>query len=160
VSKDPAELRILRTNFPKSRDNRRGKYLNRRRILLVDDNRTHQYSLGRHIEESGFEVIHALTGEEALELASSRSPALILLDVNLPGMSGFQICESLKADPATRSIPVIFHSATHDTQSARLRALDLGAVSFLSYPVDIDHLMMVIQGTLAHESGKEREEEV
>ena len=124
--------------------------MNRPIILLVDDNRTHQYSLSRHLDECGFEVLQAHTGAEALALASAHIPSLVLLDVNLPDLSGFEICKKLKQGPATQSIPVIFHSATHDTQSARLQAIDLGAVSFLNYPIDIEHLMMVIQGTLAH----------
>jgi len=121
---------------------------NRSVILLVDDNETHQYSLGRHLEQSGFTVLQAKTGHEALQIARSHPPDAVLLDINLPDTTGFEICEKLKNDPLTQSVPVIFHSATHDTQSARVQAMDLGAVSFLSYPIEVEHLIRVLQGAL------------
>lgn len=124
--------------------------MDRRTVLLVDDNHTHQYSLGKHLEESGFEVMQAGTGSEALQIAASHAPDAVLLDINLPDMTGFDVCEKLKKDPQTKSVPVIFHSATHDTQSARTRAMDLGAASFLSYPIRIEHLITVLKGALLH----------
>lgn len=122
--------------------------MDRHTVLLVDDNRTHQYSLRRHLEESGFAVLQAHTGAEALEIATSRRPDAVLLDINLPDTTGFEVCEKLKNDPQTESVPVVFHSATHDTQSARAQAAELGAVSFLSYPISIEHLIRVLQGAL------------
>lgn len=121
--------------------------VDRKTILLVDDNQTHRYALGRHLEESGFTVLQAMTGAEALEIARTGHPNAILLDINLPDMNGFDVCEKLKMDPQTNAVPVIFHSATHDTQSARARAMDLGAASFLSYPLSFDHLLRVLQGS-------------
>jgi len=118
------------------------------RVLLVDDNQTHQYSLGRHLSESGFEVLHAHSGAEALKSAKEDFPDVVLLDIHLPDVLGFEVCRVLKSDPSTRSIPVIFHSATYDTQSARSMAADLGAISFLSYPIDIDHLTSVVRGAV------------
>ena len=131
--------------------------MDRQIILLVDDNQTHQYSLGRHLEESGFEVLHAQSGSEALEIAASRCPDAVLLDINLPDMTGFDVCERLKSDPQTGSVPVIFHSATHDTQSARVQALDLGAVSFLSYPISIEHLISVLRGAFLRAGERRRD---
>lgn len=122
--------------------------MTRKSILLVDDNHTHQYSLGRHLQESGFDVLQATDGRQALELATTRRPDAILLDINLPDMSGFEICERLKSSPDTQGIPVIFHSATQDTQSARDRVIDLGAVSFLSYPINVEHLVSVVKGAI------------
>lgn len=124
--------------------------MNRQTVLLVDDNQTHQYSLGRHLEESGFDVLQAHTGSEALETVALRRPDVILLDINLPDMTGFDVCKALKNDPQTESVPIIFHSATHDTQSARARAMDLGAASFLSYPISVEHLISVLKGTFLH----------
>ncbi|MBT9329565.1 response regulator [Paracidobacterium acidisoli] len=120
--------------------------LHRSLVLLVDDNHTHQYSLGRHLHESGFDVIHAHTGAETLSLVSVRQPDVILLDIHLPDTTGFDICQRLKENPETESIPVVFHSATYDTQAAKSQATDLGAVSFLSYPIDIEHLVSVLRG--------------
>jgi CheY-like chemotaxis protein len=133
--------------------------LDRRIVLLVDDNQTHRYSLGRHLEESGFDVLQAPTGSEALGIAALHRPDAVLLDINLPDMSGFDVCERLKNDPQTESVPVIFHSATHDTQSARARAMDLGAVSFLSYPITIEHLITVLQGAFLRADERERKRE-
>lgn len=133
--------------------------MDRRIVLLVDDNQTHRYSLGRHLEESGFDVLQAPTGSEALGIAASHRPDVVLLDINLPDMSGFDVCERLKNDPQTESVPVIFHSATHDTQSARARAMDLGAVSFLSYPITIEHLITVLQGAFLRADERERKRE-
>ena len=124
--------------------------MERQIILLVDDNQTHQYSLGRHLEESGFDVLQARTGSEALKIAAAQRPDAVLLDINLPDMSGFDVCERLKDDPKTESVPIVFHSATHDTQSARTQAMDLGAVSFLSYPISIEHLISVLRGAFLH----------
>jgi len=127
--------------------------LDRKTVLLVDDNRTHQYSLGKHLEESGFDVLHAHSGSEAMDLATSKRPDAVLLDINLPDTTGFDICRQLKSDPNTESIPVVFHSATHETQLARSQAADLGAISFLSYPISIEHLVRVLQGAFLRTGG-------
>ena len=119
-------------------------------VLLVDDNQTHQYSLGKHLSESGFKVLHAHSGGVALQLAREHHPDAILLDINLPDTTGFGVCQQLKADARTSSIPVVFHSATHDTASARSQAAEFGAVSFLSYPINVEHLENVIKGAIAH----------
>jgi two-component system, LuxR family, sensor kinase FixL len=124
-------------------------------VLLVDDNGTHSYALSKHLEESGFRVLLAADGETTLDLAQKEQPDVILLDINLPDMTGFDICEKLKDAPRTSRIPVIFHSATHDTASARSRAADLGAASFLNYPINIEHLVYVIRGAIAQGPFKE-----
>ena len=118
-------------------------------ILLVDDNRTHLYALGKHLTESGFKVLHAGTGASALELAVEELPDVILLDINLPDTLGYDICRQLKANERTKSIPVVFHSATHDTAFARSQAEDVGAASFLSYPINVEHLESVLRGAIA-----------
>jgi len=128
-------------------------------VLLVDDDSTHRYSLGKHLAESGFKVLHASNGAEALKLAGTEQPDVILLDINLPDTTGFEICQQLKSCRETTTIPVIFHSATHDTASARSRAADLGATSFLSYPIHIEHLEIVIRGAIAQSERKNRASE-
>lgn len=119
-------------------------------ILLVDDNQTHSYALGRHLSGSGFRVLHAHSATAAVEMAFAHRPDLILLDIHLPDASGFDVCQQVKADPRTSAIPVVFHSATYDTASARSQAADLGAVSFLSYPINVEHLESVIKGAILH----------
>jgi DNA-binding response OmpR family regulator len=123
-------------------------------VLLVDDNGTHRYALGKHLAQSGFHVLHAENGSATLELAYSEHPDVILLDINLPDTTGFALCQELKENPSTSGIPIIFHSATHDTAAARSRAADLGAASFLTYPINIDHLEIVIRGAIAQRSRK------
>lgn len=117
-------------------------------VLLVDDNSIHLYSLSKHLEEHGFEVMRASTASKALELAIEKIPAVILLDINLPDGSGFDICSELKARSATADIPIIFHSATTDTPQASATARELGAASFLTYPIDVDHLVAVLNAAL------------
>lgn len=119
------------------------------KVLLVDDDVTHQYSLHRHLTESSFDVLQARTGAEAVALAISGVPDLVLLDIHLPDLLGFEVCRMLKADTKTRNIPVVFHSATYDSQSARLTAMEQGAVGYLTYPINIDHLISVIRGAVA-----------
>lgn len=117
-------------------------------VLVVDDNRTHAYSLSKHLTESGFRVLEAHSVATAVELATTHQPDAILLDINLPDGTGFDVCQQLKADPGTARIPVVFHSATHDTASARSQAADLGAASFLSYPINIEHLEHVVKAAI------------
>jgi DNA-binding response OmpR family regulator len=117
-------------------------------VLLVDDNETHRYALGKHLAESGFRVLHAADGATTLDLAFKERPDVVLLDINLPDTTGFELCSQLKENPLTSRIPIIFHSATHDTASARSRAADLGAASFLNYPINIEHLEAVIRGAI------------
>lgn len=119
------------------------------RVLLVDDNQTHRYSLSRHLAGSGFEVMQAHTGAEALALVAQATPDVVLLDIHLPDVLGFDICQTLKSDLTTKNIPVVFHSATLDTQLAKTIATDMGAVAFLSYPIDVDHLISVVRGAVA-----------
>ena len=79
------------------------------------------------------QVLMATSGEQALALCASRQPDLVLLDVVMPGMDGHQVCQRLKADAATRDIPVIFVTA-HDDEAAETQGLEVGAVDFISKP--------------------------
>ena len=84
---------------------------NRYDLLIVDDGPENLRVLGEMLEREGYAVRIALNGPEALESAKASPPVLILLDVVMPGMDGFEVCRRLKADPDLRSIPVIFVSA-------------------------------------------------
>jgi len=92
-------------------------------------------------------VLSAFTGRDTLKLAQA-SPDLVLLDVNLPDVNGYEVCRRLKANEQTRHIPVVFISATHQTTMAVNEAKEAGAENFLFYPVETDHLMMVVLGVL------------
>src|SRR5215831_11020986 len=121
-------------------------------ILTVDDNEIHCYALVKTLESAGFDVIHAHTGNEALALVLEHKPHAIVLDINLPDVNGFEVCLRIKEDPNTRHIPIIFHTATSPTATARGHAESVGASAFLTYPVDPEHLITVVRGSLAHKA--------
>ncbi len=103
------------------------------RILLVDDNPTNLQVLMGTLEGKGYNLLIAKNGETALKIVRRASPDLILLDIMMPGMDGFEVCRRLKADPATQEIPVIFLSALVDTAD-KVHGLDLGAVDYITKP--------------------------
>ena len=104
------------------------------RLLLVDDQPMDVQRLSR-IFATDYEVLTATSGEQALQICRSQLPDLILLDVMMPDMDGHQVCTQLKADPATRHIPIIFVTGQTDPQEESL-GLKLGAVDFISKPVN------------------------
>jgi len=110
--------------------------MERRQILIVDDYPGARYLRSRILSEGGYEVLEAGTGAEALALARARKPSLILLDVNLPDISGYEVCEQLKHDPTTAAIPVIQITGAWLTEEDRRRGLGSGADAYLVEPVD------------------------
>ena len=82
----------------------------------------------------------AMTGEEAIEVAQASMPSLILLDIMMPGIDGYETCRRLKADPATASIPVIFMSALDDTKD-KVRGLEVGAVDYITKPFQAEEVV-------------------
>ncbi len=104
------------------------------RILVVDDEPAN-IELVAEIFEDTYEVLFAMDGKKALEIATTMAPDLILLDVMLPGMDGFEICSRLKADPLTRDIPVIFVTGLGDTK-AETKGLELGAMDYITKPIN------------------------
>lgn len=121
-------------------------------ILAVDDNEIQAYTLVKTLEHAGYHVLQAGTGSKALSLSLEHKPDAILLDINLPDVNGFEVCARLKANAETSHIPVIFHTATHATALAKNHAELVGAAAFLTYPIYVDHLLVVLRGTLAKES--------
>ncbi len=105
------------------------------RILVVDDIPANVRLLEAKLSAEYFEVVTATDGPGALEAAAAKAPDLILLDVMMPGMDGFEVARRLKANPKTRHIPVVMVTALSDT-SDRVRGLDAGADDFLSKPVN------------------------
>ncbi|MGC9526672.1 MAG: adenylate/guanylate cyclase domain-containing protein [Limnospira sp.] len=103
------------------------------RVLIVDDNEVNRDLLVRRLERQGYDVLVASNGFEALELMRSTALDLVLLDIMMPQMNGYQVLETLKADPALRYIPVIMISAVNDIESI-VRCIELGAEDYLSKP--------------------------
>ena len=103
------------------------------KLLLVDDNPVNLQLLCQLLDKLGLRLLVAKTGKAALEITKKTRPDLILLDIMMPGIDGFEVCRRLKADPTTRRVPVIFLSALDDT-SDKVKGLQLGAVDYVSKP--------------------------
>jgi putative two-component system response regulator len=110
------------------------------RILLVDDNPTNLKVLYEALEAEGYELLVAQSGEEALLIAAEAQPALILLDINMPGISGYETCEKLKASADTRDSVVIYLSARRDVED-KVRGLESGAVDYVSKPFQFEEVI-------------------
>jgi two-component system, cell cycle response regulator len=106
-----------------------------RRVLAIDDSEVCRRLLGRQLRRENIEVVEAGDGPSGLSAVRSRPPDLILLDIGMPGWDGFETIRRLKDDARTRSIPVIFLSASTCSQD-KARGLDLGAVDYVSKPFD------------------------
>ena len=117
------------------------------RILLVEDNPENRDMLSRRLIRRGFEVEFAEDGAEAVRMAREVSPALILMDLSLPVMDGWEATRRIKADEATRAIPVIALTA-HAMASDRERALECGCDDYDTKPVDLARLLEKIQALL------------
>ena len=96
-------------------------------ILVVDDNEVGRYTESRILRDAGYDVIEGSTGDDALRLITELSPRLVLLDVNLPGVDGWEVCRRLKANPDTASVAVLQVSATHVREEDTVGALEGGA---------------------------------
>ena len=117
-------------------------------ILVVDDNAPLRYALGRTLRQHSFEVVEAATGEAALELASSEQPDLVLLDVNLPDVHGFEVARRLKQADRTRNIPILQISASFVQMEHRMEGLAAGADAYLVEPVEPGELVANIRALL------------
>jgi PAS domain S-box-containing protein len=117
------------------------------RILIVDDERNNQQLLEVILAAEGFLLEIAASGEQALAMVAKQAPDLILLDVMMPGMDGYQVVARVKGDPATKNIPIIIVTAMGD-RTARMRGLSAGAEDFLTKPVDRAELCMRVRNLL------------
>ena len=110
------------------------------RILCVDDTEDIRELLRMRLRAAGHEAFTAADGESGLELARTIQPDLILLDLMMPGLSGYEVCQRLKESPTTRRIPIIFLTARSEIDD-RVRGLELGAVDYIGKPFDASELM-------------------
>lgn len=110
------------------------------KILLVEDNEMNRDMLSRRLTRNGFEIVMAVNGQEGLDLASSENPDLILLDMSLPVMDGWEAARRLKADAATAKIPVIALTA-HAMVQDKEKALAAGCDDFDTKPVELPRLL-------------------
>ena len=110
------------------------------KVLLVEDNEMNRDMLSRRLARNGYEVVMAVDGQQAITMAGSENPDIILMDMSLPVIDGWEATRRVKADPATKEIPVIAltaHAMAEDEKKAR----DAGCDDFDTKPVDIQRLI-------------------
>ncbi len=113
-------------------------------VLLVDDNATNLQVLYQTLSGRGYRLLVARNGRQALEIAQKSEPALILLDIMMPDIDGFETCRRLKQDPRTRGSAVIFLSALDDTGN-KVKGMQLGAVDYIAKPFDPDEVIVRVE---------------
>ena len=116
-------------------------------ILVIDDSPDIHALLQVRLRDEGCELLQTLEPETALELALANAPDLVLLDVDMPGISGFEVCRRFKSNPLTAHIPIIFLSGMLD-QAAKVQGLDLGAVDYVTKPFDPVELRARVRSAL------------
>jgi PAS domain S-box-containing protein len=122
----------------------------KKKILIIDDNKDNHVVLKALLNESfpDISILSALSGAVGLELAASDDPDVILLDIIMPGMDGFEVCQRLKNDKNLGDIPVVFVTSLMGEKETRIRALEVGAEAFLTKPVDEIELTAQIRAML------------
>jgi DNA-binding response OmpR family regulator len=114
--------------------------MKKNKILIVDDNAENRKVLGSLLYKNGYDVGVAINGKKALEFVATIEPDLILLDVMMPEMDGFEVCKKLKENEFTRFIPVIFLTARTSTEDI-VKGFDVGGVDYISKPFNAQELL-------------------
>jgi CheY-like chemotaxis protein len=107
------------------------------KILLIEDNEQNRYMVTFILEAHGYEVIQAQNGHEGIELAGQIEPALILLDIQLPGMDGYAVAQALKGNPVTQSVPIVAVTS-YAMVGDRERILAAGCEGYIEKPINPD----------------------
>ncbi|MFD9609600.1 SpoIIE family protein phosphatase [Streptomyces sp. NPDC059083] len=129
-------------------------------VLIVDDNPTNRYVLRTTLSRAGHDVIEAEDGTQALAMLQTCGvlPEVTIVDVRLPDMTGFDVCERIKGDPATAALPVIHVSASAITATDRTQGLNRGADAYLTEPIAPDELLATVGATLRYARARRRAE--
>ena len=117
------------------------------KILLVEDNEMNRDMLSRRLQRKGYEVVLALDGENGVEMTQTQAPDLVLMDMSLPVLDGWEATRRLKADSATRHIPVIALTA-HAMSSDRDKAIEAGCDDYDTKPIELPRLLAKIEALL------------
>ena len=118
------------------------------RVLIVDDNQQNAELLEAHLDGTGYETRLATNGEDAIRAAKEWTPDVVLLDVMMPKVSGFEVCKALRADPATRAAGVLMITAL-DQPTDIERAVDVGTDDFVTRPINKNELLVRVKALLA-----------
>lgn len=121
------------------------------RVLLVEDNELNRDMLSRRLERRGFNVLLAVDGQQGIDMAIEHIPEIILMDMNLPIIDGWEATRTLKANPATQNIPVIGLTA-HAMTGDREKCLAAGCDQYDTKPIDFESLLDKIQSLLKNNS--------
>lgn len=121
--------------------------MSKKQLLIVDDEPDIHNMLRVYFDSQGYEAIVATRGEEALEICNRRMPNLVILDIMLPDIDGYEVCQRIKSNLRTGHIPVIFLTQK-DEQSEQVHGLECGADDYITKPVDLQLLLLRVQNTL------------
>ncbi|WRH67160.1 MAG: response regulator [Planktothrix sp. GU0601_MAG3] len=119
------------------------------KILIVDDLPENLELLYHVLTDAGYDVDRALDGESALEQINHHPPEVILLDVMMPGLNGYELCQKLKACPQTRDIPVIFISALAEINN-KVKGFEVGGVDYITKPFEIEDVIVSGEKSVNH----------
>lgn len=122
------------------------------RILLVEDNEENRQFLSRRLQRRGYDVVIATDGQQGVDMARSEDPDLVLMDLNMPVLDGWQATGILRSDPETRELPIIGLTA-HAMPGDREKALEAGCTDYHTKPLDFAQLMTQIEMLLRHNNG-------
>ncbi len=119
----------------------------RPKVLIVDDEMDTLFPLKRSLEVENYIVVEALNGQEALDIVKNEIPDIILLDIMLPGMDGYEVCSRLKNNALTKNIPIIMLTAKDDVKD-RVKGLETGADDYVAKPFNLHELKARIKSVL------------
>jgi CheY-like chemotaxis protein len=122
------------------------------KILLVEDNEMNRDMLSRRLQRKGYEVIMALDGQQGVDMARTEQPDLVLMDMSLPVLDGWEATRSIKSAPASQHIPVIAITA-HAMAGDKERAFEVGCDDYDTKPVDLPRLLVKIEALLQRKAG-------
>ena len=123
------------------------------KILLVEDNEMNRDMLSRRLQSKGYQVVLAVDGQSGVEMAQNQAPDLVLMDMSLPVLDGWEVACRLKADAPTKHIPIIALTA-HAMSSDREKALDAGCDDYDTKPIELPRLLGKIEALLSRGGGK------
>ena len=132
--------------------------MNKAKILVADDIKQNVKLLRVILTASGFDVVEAYDGEEALEKAKAENPDLILLDIMMPKLTGYEVCQQLRANGTTKNIPIVMITALHEMDD-RIKGIEAGADDFISKPFNKTELLARVKALLRMRQIPAKEEE-